>query len=156
MITTYLFDWGDTLMVDFPGVPGKMCDWERVQAVDGAAKLLASLSHKAQIYIATGAAESTEADIKQAFERVDLAQYVSGYFCQSNLGCRKGSKAFLPSILTKLAVPLGSVAMVGDSIEKDVKPALEVGIQAVWLKPSDAQISPPPGTQVISSLTELL
>jgi predicted HAD superfamily phosphohydrolase YqeG len=27
MIDIYLFDWGDTLMVDFPGVPGKMCNW---------------------------------------------------------------------------------------------------------------------------------
>jgi len=28
----YLFDWGDTLMVDFPGTPGKMCDWQVVEA----------------------------------------------------------------------------------------------------------------------------
>ena len=24
----YLFDWGDTLMTDFPDASGKMCDWE--------------------------------------------------------------------------------------------------------------------------------
>ncbi len=54
MIDIYLFDWGDTLMVDFPGVPGKMCDWEIVEAVTGAKEALAALSKHAQIYIATG------------------------------------------------------------------------------------------------------
>ena len=32
MTEIFLFDWGDTLMVDFPGVPGKMCDWDKVEA----------------------------------------------------------------------------------------------------------------------------
>lgn len=38
MKDVFLFDWEDTLMVDFPGVPGKMCDWDVVQAVAGAEK----------------------------------------------------------------------------------------------------------------------
>ncbi|MBD1571604.1 HAD family hydrolase, partial [Aliivibrio sp. S10_S31] len=28
MRKAYLFDWGDTLMVDFPNTQGKMCNWE--------------------------------------------------------------------------------------------------------------------------------
>jgi len=44
MIDVYLFDWGDTLMVDFPGVPGKMCNWDVVEAVDGAKEALEHLS----------------------------------------------------------------------------------------------------------------
>ena len=39
-----LFDWGNTLMVDFPDAQGKMCDWETVQEVSGARALLAELS----------------------------------------------------------------------------------------------------------------
>lgn len=41
MISVYLFDWGDTLMVDFPDSTGKMCEWETVQAVSGAKEALA-------------------------------------------------------------------------------------------------------------------
>ena len=44
MIKIYLFDWGDTLMIDSPGIPGKMCDWKVVQAVEGAKEMLSCLS----------------------------------------------------------------------------------------------------------------
>jgi phosphoglycolate phosphatase-like HAD superfamily hydrolase len=91
----YLFDWGDTLMVDFPDVIGKMCDWEVVKAVSGAKEALEVLSKHSQIYVATGAADSTELEIKLAFERVGLSQFISGSFCKANLGLSKGSPEFL-------------------------------------------------------------
>ncbi|KAB2823081.1 HAD family hydrolase, partial [Aliivibrio finisterrensis] len=69
MKKAYLFDWGDTLMVDFPNTQGKMCDWETVQAVDGALEMLASLSQKGHLlYVATGADDSCVQDIELAFE----------------------------------------------------------------------------------------
>jgi putative hydrolase of the HAD superfamily len=71
-------------MVDFPSVPGKMCDWEVVEAVNGAKEVLEALSKHSQIYVATGAADSTELEIKRAFERVGLNQFISGYFCKAN------------------------------------------------------------------------
>ena len=120
VINVYLFDWGDTLMVDFPGVTGKMCDWEIVEAVTGAKETLEELSKQSKIYIATGAADSTELEIQQAFERVGLSQYITGYFCKANLGLSKGSPEFLESILDKLKVPSSSVAMVGDNLVKDM------------------------------------
>ena len=45
MIDVYLFDWGDTLMVDFPNASGKMCDWVTVEAIIGANDTLASCHH---------------------------------------------------------------------------------------------------------------
>lgn len=44
MSEIYLFDWGDTLMVDLKGFPGKMCEWDTVEAVDGAFDTLECLS----------------------------------------------------------------------------------------------------------------
>ena len=132
MINVYLFDWGDTLMVDFPDVTGKMCDWDVVEAVSGAKKALAVLSETSQIYIATGAADSTELEIKRAFERVGLDEFISGYFCKANVGSSKGSPEFLASILRKLNVPAFNVAMVGDNFEKDMKPAIALGVQPFW------------------------
>ena len=141
-------------MIDFPGIPGKMCDWDVVEAVDGAREVLEHLSHYAQIYIATGAAESTELDIQQAFERVGLSQFLSGYFCKANLGASKGSPEFLPAILAKLAKPVSCIAMVGDSLVKDIEPAAAVGITPIWLS-SGSEGRPPSNTQVIGHLREL-
>ena len=138
----YLFDWGDTLMVDFPDVIGKMCDWEIVKAVSGAKEALEALSKHSQIYIATGAADSTELEIKLAFERVGLSKFISGYFCKANLGLSKGSPEFFETILAKLNTPAINVTMVGDDFEKDIKPAIAVGIQSIWFTQNNIETIP--------------
>ncbi len=153
-IEIYLFDWGDTLMVDFPGVPGKMCDWDIVEAVDGSREVLRHLARQAKIYIATGAAESTELDIRQAFDRVDLGRFISGYFCQANLGVIKGTAAFFPAILAILGRPATSLAMVGDSLVKDIEPAAAVGMKPIWLA-NGRKGRVPHGTKIINHLREL-
>ena len=142
MIKVYLFDWGDTLMVDFPDASGKMCDWQNVEAVSGAKETLEALSKHCKIYIATGAADSTTLEIKLAFERVGLSQFISGYFCKANLGLSKGSPEFLQAILAKLNIPAKSVALVGDNFEKDIKPATAVGMQAFWFSPKNSELQP--------------
>ena len=153
-INVYLFDWGDTLMVDFPSVTGKMCDWEVVEAVNGAKEALEALSKHSQIYVATGAADSTELEIKRAFERVGLNQFISGYFCKANLGLSKGTPEFLNSILEKLKIPSENVAMVGDNFEKDIKPAISAGIQSFWFTRNDIK-TVPNNVKVIKQLSEL-
>ena len=154
MINVYLFDWGDTLMVDFPDVRGKMCDWETVEAVHGAKEALEALSKHTKIYIATGAADSTELEIKRAFERVGLSQFISGYFCKANLGLSKGTPEFLKAIQEKLNVPAVNLAMVGDNYEKDIKPAIATGIQPFWFTEKNTK-SVPVNVQVIKQLSAL-
>lgn len=149
-----MFDWGNTLMVDFPRVPGKMRDWDVVAAVEGAEDLLEFLSKRAQVYIATGAAESTEEDIEAAFARVDLDKYISGYFCKSNLGIEKGSSAFYSRILARLGKAPNQVTMVGDSFQKDIEPARQLGMNAIWLT-KDGSTNPGNGIRAITSLREL-
>lgn len=154
MIDVYLFDWGDTLMVDFPDTTGKMCDWEVVEAVFGAKEALDVLSQHSDIYVATSAADSSELDIQQAFERVGLHQFISGYFCKANLGLLKGSPEFLEAILEQLTVAAENVAMVGDNFTKDIKPAMAVGIQPFWLTQT-CTFSVPDNVNVINHLSEL-
>ncbi|WP_261883075.1 HAD family hydrolase [Vibrio pelagius] len=132
MAKTYLFDWGDTLMVNFPDQSGKMCDWPTVEPIDGALETLEYLSQYHQVYIATNAADSSEQDIQQAFSRVGLDKFIAGYFCKANLGVDKASPDFFPTIISRLNVPTSSVTMVGDTLEKDIVPALKSGINAIW------------------------
>ncbi len=153
MTQVYLFDWGNTLTVDFPEVSGKMCNWQVVEAVSGAKEALENLSKTSKIYIATGAADSTEVEIQMAFERVGLNQYISGYFCKENVGISKGSTKFLESIINKLTVPLSSIVMVGDDLVKDILPALAVGIQPIWL--TDSEALAPDNVVVIRTLKAL-
>lgn len=135
-ISTYLFDWGDTLMIDFPSATGKMVNWEHVEAVGGALETLTELSSTSKIYVATGAKDSSPEEIAAAFARVGLDEYIDGYFCQRNVGFAKGSPEFLPTITARLGLPLDEIAMVGDSWEKDVEPALAIGLKVYWLNPS--------------------
>ncbi|MCG7496568.1 HAD hydrolase-like protein [Vibrio sp. Of7-15] len=156
MKKVFLFDWGDTLMVDYPALEGKMCDWHHVESVEGAHEALSALSQENDIYIATSAAESNEDEIKAAFKRVDLDAFISGYFCFSNLKIKKGDPRFLPEILNKLGVLPENVTMVGDTWQKDIQPALDAGINAVWLyrenkKPSLTEEK----LTIIHSLSEL-
>ncbi len=119
-------------MVDFPDQKGKMCEWEIVEAIEGAKQTLAKLKEDCSIYVATNAADSTEQDIRRAFERVGLEQYIDGYFCKANLGIGKGSADFFHKIVQQLQVNYDDVVMVGDHYDNDIAPALEAGIQAVW------------------------
>ena len=154
MITTYLFDWGDTLMVDFPDIDGKMCDWKHVEAVIGAQETLRELSAKALICVATGAADSSEEEIRTAFQRVGLNQYITKYFCKENVGVEKGSAEFFSTILSQLDVPAAQVIMVGDSYAKDIQPALSVGITPIWFVP-DSKLSASRKVKTIRCLREL-
>jgi putative hydrolase of the HAD superfamily len=155
MARIYLFDWGDTLMVDIPGQSGKMCDWPEVKPVDGAAETLAHLSQSSKIYVATNAAESAPNDIERAFERAGLSSHISGYFCRANLGIAKGTPAFYQAILRQLGAGASAVTMVGDSYENDIAPALEAGLSAVWLRPGNDHRECQANLRVIANLREL-
>jgi len=153
MIEVYLFDWGNTLMVNHPNMPGKMCDWPQVDTISGAQETLATLSQTADIYVATSAVDSCEIEVQQAFERVGLNQYIRGYFCKANIGAIKTDPDFLDLILARLNKPANKVAMVGDSIIKDIQPALVAGILPIWLTEDNQEIT---GVRKIANLQQLL
>lgn len=150
----YLFDWGDTLMVDFPSEAGPMYQWSEVQAVDGAIKLLESLSQTANCYLATNAKDSTLEDIKKALVRVGLDQYITQIFCFRSIGFEKPSSEFFQKILKELNAEKGEVVMIGDDLTKDVKGAEAFGIQGIWLN-SKKEVSQP-GVWEIHRLLELM
>lgn len=155
MNKVYLFDWGDTLMVDSPEQSGKMCDWETVQTVNGATQALRTLSANHKVYVATNAADSSEVEIKSVFERVDLAQYISGYFCQSTLGIGKGTPAFFHKIIDQLGVAPHSIIMVGDNYDNDIAPAVRAGIQGIWFNPKHTRVQVAKEVRQIHQLSEL-
>jgi putative hydrolase of the HAD superfamily len=152
-ILHYLFDWGDTLMMDQLDQVGPMCDWPTVKVVAGAQACLARLSQTAQCHIATNAQYSNQQQIRQALKRGGLDHYIKDIYCFENLGMIKTHPEYYKKIITKLGVPAAQIRLVGDSLTRDVYPALAVGIDGIWFNPQ--QLPVPNKVQAVESLAQL-
>jgi len=151
----YIFDWGDTLMVDCPGAAGPMYRWEKVAAVEGARETLAKLHRDAGCYLATNAQDSKESDIVKALTRVGLAEYIDRVFCFENVGYRKPTPVFFNTIVAAIGASPSRTVMVGDSLDTDVAGALAAGLHGIWYNPTGLE-GELKGAGVIRSLVELV
>ena len=134
-----LFDWGDTLMVDDKSQHGKMRYWDTIQLVNHANEVLNALSKRYDLYVATAASDSTIEDIHAAFQRAEIAEYIKGYFSQENIAFNKGSSDFYLAISASLCLKPHQLCMVGDSLEKDILPAKQAGLTAIWLNQRESK-----------------
>lgn len=148
-----LFDWGDTLMVDFTDQPGHMKDWPNAQAVAGAEQALKSLSSISTLFVATGAIGTSADLMRLAFQRASLSPFISGYYCPTNVGYEKPSAQFYQTIADNIGCGVEDITMVGDNLERDILPAIAVGMSAIWL--NSKQQSNSHNVNQISCLSEL-
>jgi len=71
-------------------------------------------------------------------------------------GVPKPDPAMFEAALAALAVAAAETVMIGDSVEKDVLPALALGIRAIWLVRSTAQREVrPPGCTIARDFAEV-
>ncbi len=141
-------------MVDQPGNPVPMCDWEEVSAMSGARRLLKCLTEGACCHLATNSATSTRKQVHKALLRVGLERYISNIYCYRETGLKKPSREFFDFIIRDLAVNKADVVMIGDELEKDIFGALDSGIQAIWYNPGNL---PAPGhILTVTDLSDLL
>lgn len=137
MTKAYLFDWGDTIMKDFPHQTGPMYSWDKVEPMPHAYKMLRRLSEKTDCYLATNAKGSTKEDIVKALKRVNLDEYFKDIFCFRELGVAKPSIEYFNLILAKLGLRREDIVMVGDNIESDIREVQKHGIDAILYDPQD-------------------
>jgi FMN phosphatase YigB (HAD superfamily) len=152
----YLFDWGDTLMVDLPGYSGPMKSWPEVKAMDGAHQTLEYLSKVSMCHLVTNAKDSYEDDIREALGRVNLDVYLSRIFCYRNVGFEKPSREFFSKVMESLGLAPKDIALVGDSFEKDILGAISNGIYSFWYNPLNAEVKEGKMYSTIHSLVELI
>ena len=137
---TVLFDWGDTVMHDYPERTTPMVEWESVEVIDGIADLLTYLqSSGRRMILATSAAISDEDQIRGALARGRLDQYFSGIYCFKNTNLPKGEE-FYRYILKDLHLSASDVLMVGDGFEKDIRIPNALGMFAVWFNPKSVKV----------------
>jgi FMN phosphatase YigB (HAD superfamily) len=152
----YLFDWGDTLMVDIPGHAGPMKSWPEVRAVQGAHKTLEYLSKVSTCHLVTNAKDSYEDDIREALARVNLDIYLSRIFCYRNMGFEKPNEEFFSKVIEALGFDPKDIALVGDSFQTDVLGAVGSGIYGYWYNPFSAEVLKGRMYSTIHSLVELI
>ena len=150
----YLFDWGDTLMVDLPGQQGPMCDWPEVRVTRSAVATLSQLSKQAKCHLATNARDSDEVRIRRALARGGLDQLIDRVFCYRSIGHPKPSIEYFDSVARELSADAGDMTMIGDDLQKDIVGARQCGLNAIWYNPGGASV--PDGIVAITDLSELL
>ncbi len=131
MKKVFLFDWGDTILKNFPNETGKMYAWQIVEAMPNAEKMLSELSQLADCYLATNAKESNKEDIIKALQRVNLHKYFKDIFCYKEIGFFKPSKEYFDTIVEKLNIEKSEIVMIGDNLETDIKGAESNGIESI-------------------------
>jgi HAD superfamily hydrolase (TIGR01662 family) len=144
MIKAVLFDWGNTVMEDLPGMTGAMADWPEVAATPGIRDVLAALDGKVILGIATNAGESDGSAVCKALARVDLDRFFAKVFTARDLHSRKPDPAFFQSMAEQMGCSMEECLMVGDSLEYDADGAARAGMHAIWLKRSGETVSTHP------------
>ena len=153
---TVLFDWGDTVMRDYPEITIPMVEWETVEVIEGIAVVLAYLhSSGRRIVLATSAAISDENQIRGALARGGLDSYFSHIYCFKNTNLPKGEE-FYRHILNDLSIPASDALMVGDGFEKDIQIPNSLGIFAVWFNPRTNEIRKSDLHDTVHSMQELV
>lgn len=137
MIDTLLFDWGNTVMIDFPDETGPMHSWNRVELVDGAEACLKKLSMSYLILLATNAKDSTEEDIRKALDRVGIGKYFKEIICFREVGFPKPTREFFDFVLSRTGKNKNELIMIGDDLEKDYLGPRTLGINSVLYDPCE-------------------
>ena len=132
-ILCLLFDWGDTLMVDYPHYIGAMVTWPQVTPMKGVRSLMPQLSEQYQCAVLSNAGDSDAALMKKAFEKAGLEQFFQGFFTSKELGASKPNPMFFEQALQKLGVKADEAMMIGNDYEKDIATAKAVGMHTVLI-----------------------
>jgi putative hydrolase of the HAD superfamily len=153
MAKILLFDWGNTIMVDF-NLPGPMFNWVKVAWVPGAEKALKALSEYT-CCIATNAGDSDSVVVKKGLARVGADRYFSFIFSSRDIGFEKPDPGFFRFVIQGLGTDPANCIMIGDNYEKDIAGAKPAGMKTILFNPSDRKGPYPLADLVISRMEEL-
>lgn len=155
MIKALVFDWGDTVMRDFPEFSGPMSGWPRVENIPGIENALKVLSAHYPCYIATSARESDTAQMKKALERGGLVQYFRGFASSQEIGVAKPDPDYFRRILELFGLTPATTVHIGNIYSKDIEPAHNVGLQTVFFNEKQRPGDFPAADRIIAHMDEL-
>ena len=137
-----IFDWGNTVMQDFPEFSGPMVTWPHVKAMPGIHRALRELAPVYRLVLATNAYDSDADQVRAALKRSKLDGYFKLIVTSRELGVTKPDPWFFDNVLIAMNTMPYRAVMVGDNFRTDIVGAKYAGLWAVWYNPAGAE-SPP-------------
>jgi len=144
-----LFDWGDTLMVDYPDCCGAMVTWDVVSPMPEVTETLPEIAKHFPCAVASNAVESNAELMKRAFRRIQIDNYFSLFITSKELGAVKPERDFFERIANTLHLETTQMCMIGNDYNKDIVGAKNVGMKTVLVTRQDGDY--PAADYVISS-----
>lgn len=134
-----VFDWGDTLMRDFPEKPGPMYSWDRIEVFPDAADVLKKLGEKYTLSVATNAGVSDTAAMRKALEMGNIDQYFKNHYSSKDLGVCKPDPEFFLRICMEADFCIDKSVMIGNDYNKDIVGAKTAGMKTILFNHAGAQ-----------------
>lgn len=130
-----LFDLGDTLLVEEPGLSGKKHIWEiDFKRVPGAEEVLRELRPRYKLAVVTNTVTSREPQVRLALRRAGIEEYFDAVVTSVDVGANKPESApFLEALRRLGALPYEAI-MVGNRLDTDILGAKRLGMKAVLLR----------------------
>jgi putative hydrolase of the HAD superfamily len=132
MIKNIIFDWGDTVMRDYPELSGPMFEWAHVELIPYVFEALDQLKSKYTLVIATNAGVSDTVAMKKALARVGVEGLFSQFYSSKELGVCKPDPKFFLEVCKCASLQLNETVLVGNDYEKDIIGAKSAGLKTVF------------------------
>ena len=155
MIKALIFDWGDTIMRDFPDKKGPMSDWDWVEYIPFAKEALNKLKNEYICCIATGTPESNAEQMIKALKRVGAERFFDYYCTSRDLGYNKPDVKFFLSVANKMNILPDFCVMIGNIYEKDIVGAKAAGMKTILFNEKNIKGDFIDADFIITSLKEL-
>jgi FMN phosphatase YigB (HAD superfamily) len=155
MLKALIFDWGDTIMRDYPDKTGPMADWDVVEWIPGAEEALKKLYEEMICCIATGAGNSDTALMIKALKRVEADQYFTYFFSAKDIGFDKPDVNYFTTISNRINVKPGNCMFIGNDYEKDIKGARASGMKTIYFNEKNNPGPFPDAHYVVNSINEV-
>lgn len=156
MIRALIFDWGDTIMRDYPEKPGPMAGWDHVEYIPYIEECLRTLSSEYILCIASNAGFSDSSLMIEALKRVGAEKYFHYFFTSKDLGAQKPEARFFYAITEKIGVEPDECIMIGDNYNKDICGAKAVGMNTILFNKNNTSGEYKEADVVISSMRDLV
>jgi len=154
MLKNIIFDWGDTVMRDYPENDGPMYLWPHVEVIPFIVNTLVALN-KYKLIIATNAGFSDTAAMIAALERVNVHHFFDGFFSSKELGVKKPNPQFFSEVCRRSLLVPAETVFVGNDYEKDMIGAKNAGLKTIFFNENTTECDFPAADLIILSMRDL-
>ena len=156
MIKALIFDWGDTIMRDYPHLKTPMYTWDHVEYIPEAENTLKNLSNNYAMVIATNAGQSDTDAMTKALKRVNADVYFNYFFSSKDLGYEKPDKLFFETIINNLGLKSSECIMIGNIYEKDIVGAKDIGMHTILFNENNVKDNYQKADFIVNSMNDII